>query len=314
MPKPTADDARRIVEQTLGTGVAAVRRFSTGLCHYVYEVELTDGRCVAVRLATEETQALLAGGIYWHRKLSPLGLPLARLLHADTQGAAPCMILERLPGKDLHLVYAQLSDAEKRTLAAQVVAAQQRCHQLPRANGFGHATSYDDPILSRNRSWHHVVGNALDQSISHIKSAGVVDASVVTRVREKLPAFSGYLHRVEPVAFLDDTTTKNVIVHHGSLSGIVDTDEVCFGDPLYTPALTRMALLTHHGDTDYVDHWLDIIHATSEQRAAVNFYTAVFCVGFLSEQGQTYNRDQPAVDHEVIRLLTRILDQLLAEI
>ena len=44
------------------------------------------------------------------------------------------------------------------------------------------------------------------------------------------------LEAVPPLPFLDDLTTKNVLVDGGRLSGVVDVDVVCFGDPLATPA------------------------------------------------------------------------------
>ena len=48
---------------------------------------------------------------------------------------------------------------------------------------------------------------------------------MVSAARAELDALS-------PVPFLHDTTTKNVIVTpEGSFSGIVDVDDLCFGDP-----------------------------------------------------------------------------------
>jgi len=38
---------------------------------------------------------------------------------------------------------------------------------------------------------------------------------------------------VPAICFLDDLTTKNVIVQDGVLQGVVDFDHVCYGDPLF---------------------------------------------------------------------------------
>lgn len=46
--------------------------------------------------------------------------------------------------------------------------------------------------------------------------------------------FDSYTSEVKPTPFLDDTTTKNVIINDGKLSGIVDVDYVNFGDHLLT--------------------------------------------------------------------------------
>ena len=113
MQAPTESDARRLVETALGCVTVGARRFATG-------------RCLVARLATAETRDLLAGGVYWHGRLAPLGVPLPALLHADTRAPLPFVVLERLPGDDLHAVYPALSREQKRAIAAAVVEAQRR--------------------------------------------------------------------------------------------------------------------------------------------------------------------------------------------
>lgn len=93
------------------------------------------------------------------------------------------------------------------------------------------------------------------------------------------------------MCFLDDTTTKNVLIDQGQLSGIVDVDTVCFGDPLLTPALTQMALLKSAFDTDYISFWAEALLLNLGGRRHLALYTAIFCVIFLSELGQQFNKE-----------------------
>jgi hypothetical protein len=311
MTSPTAQDAVAVVKNALEVEVVEARRFPTGLCHFVFEVTLKQGGSVVVRLAKEDTAHLLAGGVYWHVKLKPLGLPLPNQLHASAAAPMPHTILERLPGDDLGIVYAQLDGQAKQAIATAVVAAQRQAAQLPEAVGFGHAISYEDPALRRRRNWRQVLEEHLLRSRQRMVAAGAVNPQVVDRVACSLTSFKPYFSRVRPVAFLDDTTIKNVLVHQGRLSGIVDVDEVCFGDPLLTVGLTKMALLAKRFDTRYVEHWLDRLDATSEQRAVVNVYAAVFCADFLSEQGQAFNREKATVDADEIAFLLETLETLL---
>ena len=156
-----------------------------------------------------------------------------------------------------------------------------------------------------------MVERGLARSRRRLESTGA-DAGVVDAVAGRLSAFDGYLRGVAPVAFLDDTTTKNVIVHEGRLSGIVDTDYVCFGDPLYALGLTRMALLSDGFDTTYTDAWAAALGLDEAASAAVVLYTALFCVDFMSELGQRFNRDEAsAIEPARVRLLRRILDEQL---
>src|SRR5262249_53237029 len=119
------------------------------------------------------------------------------------------------------------------------------------------------------------------------------------------------LDRQPATCFLHDTTTKNVIVHGGRLSGIVDVDDFCFGDPLLAPALTLMALLNTRGPVDYVDAWLAAAQAPADWRLAL--YTAVFCVDFMAEHGHRFNGNPAAARPDECAHLEAILARLLEE-
>src|SRR6185437_13594070 len=212
----------------------------------------------------------------WHERLRQVGVPVPALLYADANpaGGFPVMVLERLPGRDLAFEYSDMTAEQKRALAAAIVDIQRRVGTLPQASGFGFATSYADAGLRAN--WLNVVLADLERSQRRIETAGVVDARHVERVGERVRACESYLCAIEPQPFLDDLTTKNVLVYQGRLSGVVDTDCVCFGDPLFTVALTWMALLSQRLETDYIDYWREHLELTGKQEQTLRLYTAVF--------------------------------------
>ena len=318
---PNRDDASRILTEVFGAAVDELERFPTGLAHYVYAARLAGGRRVVVRLTRRDQAGEFAGALYWYERLKPLDIPLPELLYEDIAGnrhGFPVMLMERLPGTDLGHVYPALSDNQKRYIAAWVVDLQRRTATLPPGPGYGYAHAYDDPALLP--TWRAVLLGSLDRSRRRIASAGVVDTGVVDRVESLLAGFDGYLRKIGPVPFLHDTTTKNVLIDdHGSgapsASGIVDVDSICFGDPLFTPSLTRMALLAHGHDTAYVDHWERHLNLSAEQRRASLLYTAIHCAAFLSELGQPFNNEAaPPVDTEYHGHLLGVLDELLKAI
>lgn len=312
--QPTSRDATLAVRETLGVAATSAARLTIGNCHYVYGVTTADGRRVVVRLASDESRDALVGGVYWHERLRAVGVPLAALLGANltpTHGF-PSMLLERLPGSDLADVYTSLSPAQRRTLTGQIIAIQRHVGSLPPAQGYGFARSYDDPNLYA--SWLDVTLASVERSQRRIASAGVVSLRHIARVRARILEIADYLRAVPPTAFLDDTTTKNVLIHDGELSGIVDTDAVCFGDPLFTLALTRVALLAHELDPAYADDWAEQLNLDADQRQVLAVYCAIFCLDFMGELGQRFNRDAPEpVDQGYLRRLEDMLDKALAE-
>jgi aminoglycoside phosphotransferase (APT) family kinase protein len=308
---PTEEDARSIIQLVLHEPANTVTRFTTGLAHYVYDVITASNRAVVVRMAHPDASAHLAGATYWSARLRPRGVPLPRILAADVEAVPfPFLLLERLPGTDLGHVYPQLSAQHKRAIAAEVVSIQALVGELPLGLGFGYTSSYEASFPQR--TWADVLLASLARSRARIAEAGVFDTTYIDRVHAHFATFEAYLARVRPVAFLDDTTTKNVLVQDGRLSGIVDVDVVCFGDPIWTIGLTQMALLSCNYDIDYLHYWCDLAGLTAEQRHVLTFYTAIFCIDFMSEIGQTFNQAtaMPA-ETQYVQQLIHIFDSLI---
>ena len=270
--------------------ISSVTRFPTGLCHYVYEIRTATGQAYVVRIASAATRQDLVGGLYWHPRLKAIGVPVPALYASSLGDPYPYMLIERLPGSDLGQVYAGLSASAKRVLARRMAEVQKMVGSLPMSRMFGFAHSYEQANATGKRSWAEVVATNIARSEERIRRVGRIAPCYVETTRTVVSEYEPYLQHVEPVPFLDDTTTKNVIVDQGALSGIVDTDGVCFGDPVFTLGLTNMALLAQGADTDYVEYWLDAIDASRLQREMVVVYSLVFCFNFLGELGQTFNR------------------------
>ena len=145
-----------------------------------------------------------------------------------------------------------------------------------------------------------------------MRSGGVGHLSFVDRVQELLHKQRGYLDDVRPLPFLDDTTTKNVLVSESGAHGVVDVDEVCFGDRLYVLALTNMALLSVQANLDYIQYWSDAWSLSPVERTMVKLYTAAHCTGFIGELGQRFNRDSAPLDMRRKSLLEGIFESLIA--
>lgn len=83
-----------------------------------------------------------------------------------------------------------------------------------------------------------------------------------------------------------------VVSPGGSLSGIVDVDDLCFGDPRYAPALTRAVLLAHGGPVSYVEAWMRA--AGHRDDVLFLFYVALFLVDLMGEHGTRFNGNEAA--------------------
>ncbi len=310
---PTEQDASTILRDVTGKNTKDVKRFPTGLANYVYDVKTEDGESLVVRLARPDLKHFFEGAVYWYDRLQEKGVPMPKLYYSEVDGAKhgfPTMIMDRLLGEDLGVVYPTLTSPQKKALAIQISDVQKAVSTLPEGKGYGYARTYDDPSLLS--TWSGFLDANLEKSRRNIKKAGIIDEAVVDKVKTLARQLDAYFSTVRPTCFLDDTTTKNVVINNGELSGIVDIDSVAFGDPLLTVGLTRMALLSSGYDTEYIDYWVENLHLSTDQKKALDVYTAIFCVNFMSEMGHSFNKGEASpVNQQDIDKLTSILNKLI---
>lgn len=311
--RPDESHATAVATAFAGEPIARVRRFPTGLAHYVYDVVLASGRTLVVRLGRPESEPTFRNAAAWSARLRPMGVPLPELLGAGTHERFPYLLLERIPGTDLGHVHDALSATEKRAIATEVVRIQGLVATLPEGDGYGFTGRLEGPF-SHTR-WEGVVRGELERSRTRLALAGAATPADVDAALGVVSRLAPMLRAVPPRAFLDDTTTKNVIVSEGRLRGIVDVDVVCFGDPLFPLALTRAALLGAGMCTDYTDAWRDLLTLSDERHAALELYTAVFCIGLLAELGHAWNADRPEpIEPPRVARLRAALDACLAAV
>ena len=155
----------------------------------------------------------------------------------------------------------------------------------------------------------------LNRSRLRICENGIFDPKMIDSVEQLLPQYDLYFDAIEPIPFLDDITTKNVLIHQGKLSGLIDIDSVCFGDKLYVVALTNMALIDKGFDTNYIDYWTEELDITPEERHILDFYTLIFCLDFMSEKGMQFNKVEPMkISDEEVRKLKLIFYTLYEKV
>jgi hypothetical protein len=121
------------------------------------------------------------------------------------------------------------------------------------------------------------------------------------------------LDEVPATPYLHDAMTKNVIVaDDGGFSGIVDVDDLCFGDPRQAKALTLAALLADGLPVDYVWNWLS--QAGEEADALFWLYAACSLLWFTGEHRQAMNSNVSAPSPERMRRIEGALSVALGQL
>ena len=290
---PDAEYAASVATRLIGCAPTSVRRFTTGMAHYVFDVAFADRPSIVVRIGDASARTRLTGALRLSALLRPRGVPLPAILADDIQAELPWIAMERLPGTDLGAVIAALSTSQLEKIAAEVARAQAITAQTGSAGRYGYASR---PEQAPHAAWSDVLEDSLSRSQARIASAGLFDASLVEIARAELAALREPIDEIAPTPFLHDTTTRNVLVApDGRFSGIVDVDDLCFGDPRYPAALTLAALTAYRdGPVEYVSAWMRA--AGQKDDRVFQLYVAIYLLDFMGEHGQAFNGNERPSD------------------
>ena len=276
-----------------------ISRCAMGQGNYVYIVELSN-RKVVVR-CSGETDAY-KDTIYWLERLETLDIPVPRVLGKGIHEGYTYVILTYFEGQDIGIVYTELTAEEKCEIAKAVVDIQNKVALLPLAGiqaDWTWKVSFVDDMLARAKE--RIIAN------------GYFDPEKVERLMKAEEELEAYFAGIQPLAYLDDISTKNLLIHEGKVSGIIDIDWMGVGDKLTYVAMTQMALLNMECDTDYVTYLLDAMHMTEEEKRAFAFYTLLYCVDFMGERGMWFMDKQVPVSEEIVEKMNGIYDMLWEE-
>ena len=271
----------------------SIKRFTTGQGNYVFHV-LLDSQSFVFRCGENSYEET----IYFLSELHKLGLPVSQVIaHGQHQGTY-YMIAAYLEGEELGEIYPLLSEEEKKTIATEVISLQKRVAQLP---------------VSPSCNLECWVSDMLNRAKARISVNGYFDTQLVDRLFPLSEELRPYWEQFVPVPYLDDITTKNLLIKDGHVSGIIDVDWLECGDPLTFVALTYMALLNLQYDTTYVQYLLEELHLSAEQKRVFQFYTLVYCVDFMGERGSTFLGRTVPVNTKIIARLNQIYSEEWAQ-
>ena len=286
-------------------------RNTVGLAGYVYTVVFNDTKYV---IKISDDKNLILGSTYWLNKVKDLDIPTPCVIAENLVNAPYYFVMSFIPGKDLGLVYSSLLKSEKKIIAKKIIGFQKEIKKLPMAKGFGSLNSYED---SENicSSWEESLLNDINRAEEAIINNGIFSVEYVLKLKKIVPYFKEYFNSIKPVPFLDDITTKNVLIHEGKLSGVIDLDWISFGDEVLFLGLVTMALLSMKADIDYADYLKDEMNLNEMQKRALKFYVLMFCVIFMSEKGMCFNQTEPMkVSEEDKMLLQEIFNRYYEEL
>ena len=290
-------DAIAIFENNTKRSVVQIERCSVGIANYVFIVSTANEKFV---LRCSKDENAYKDTVYWLNRLSVCEIPIPIVLSEGKYKDYSYLILSYIRGDDIGNVYCKLNDSEKKQIAKEVVKIQRKVSRL-------------DIHADMEWTWNCFVDKMLNRAEKRIKRKNYFDFNKIYIIKKLQQEIQEYLDKVPIAPYLDDISTKNLLIYEGNVSGIIDIDWMGFGDMLTFVALTRVSLLNMDLDTKYIDYLLDEIRPNTIEYKAFIFYCLIYCVDFMGERGMQFLDKTIPVNENIIERLNDIFDFLMEE-
>ena len=290
-------DAIAIFENNTKRSVVQIERCSVGIANYVFIVSTANEKFV---LRCSKDENAYKDTVYWLNRLSVCEIPIPIVLSEGKYKDYSYLILSYIRGDDIGNVYCKLNDSEKKQIAKEVVKIQRKVLRL-------------DIHADMEWTWNCFVDKMLNRAEKRIKRKNYFDFNKIYIIKKLQQEIQEYLDKVPIAPYLDDISTKNLLIYEGNVSGIIDIDWMGFGDMLTFVALTRVSLLNMDLDTKYIDYLLDEIRPNTIEYKAFIFYCLIYCVDFMGERGMQFLDKTIPVNENIIERLNDIFDFLMEE-
>ena len=299
---PTVQDAAAVFFSMTGKHLLSIKRMATGEQNFVYSVKTSLEEYI-LRMTRPDLINKFHAAVVWQNLLLPLGVPLAEFIKIDLEAKFspyPVLLMKRLPGDDLINIYSQLTDLNKKNLAKEIIKIQALCCDLPAGPGYGILNSYDD--FSGEKSWYEFLSKKLTLFENSLVKQTIFSPNFAREVICIAQDMKDNFNRVNPTPFLWDASERNVIVFNGKISGIVDVDELCFGDPLLVIALTSVCLELEEHDTIYTGYWAAFLQLSELSQQRLNFYKLFYTLAFMHKHSKQTNNHKKVIFNTQILL------------
>ncbi len=313
MTQITDNDAiLKIAQKEFGRTPDSVTRMTTGICNEVYTVAIGEREYI-FRLKDEPRYMLGS-----HNNI-PLfrskGIPVPEILAEDyskTWLPVAFQIQSKLAGRDLGEVIETLSDDELKAIGAEVANVFRQLSTVPNNGRFGVLWGDDKDLVD---SWSAEVARVTRVVTAWGKQTGVLDDKLEHVLNKVNSEYRSYFDRIRPYTYYGDIAGKNVMVHEGRFSGLVDLDSLAQGDPLEAVGRIKASWYgTRHGNV-YSEAVQEALGLPPEQRRIVTMYALLNRTFGTLENGVQFNRNTSrVVDRDREADDKRAVDQLLAEL
>lgn len=293
---PTEEIAKEIFQRMYGEPAIGCFRYTASNQNYVYGID-TGKRQYVLRLTLPEKKELVLSALNLQSIMEGLDVPISKFIKEDLDGKhSPflSLLMNRMPGQDIIHIYSQLNTVEKLQMAKQIYEIQKKTTGFMMGSGYGRSFFYNNLPTNQTlfTTWSADIFQNIHYFIEKLHKTGLIHIPNENKIYSIMDKLKANLDTVLPTAFLRDIGERNVLVKQGRITGVIDIDDICFGDSLLVIALTHIALREKGYDTEYTDAWQNLLNLDSNAQDRLELYKIFYALSFLRLHGQKTTNNQ----------------------
>lgn len=281
-----------------------------GRCNEVYELVLDSQSYI---LRAHELKVILYGTHKSIPLFKELGIKTPDIVAEDySKSKFPfCyQILTKLEGKDLGVVIDSLNPEELRGIAEEISNIFDKFKSLPPKEDFGSVFGTREDSIP---NMYEVVKMKKEGTLKNSESSQVLNLEVQDALHELIDTYRDYFYQVRPILYYDDINAKNVMIHEGKFTGLVDLDFMMKGD--YLEAIGCMMACWYGEDYGeiYISEIIKLQKLSDLQQNIVRLYAILNLANWTSEAGVKTNSNTTSdINWERVRKSNERIMQIYA--
>lgn len=282
----TKKTIQEIGEKEFGKAPLEIIQKTVGICNEVYELTY-EADSYILRMNKEKEW------MFGTHKF----LPIFQRLHIKTPSIIAedysktefpiCyQILTKLEGKDLLLVMDEQSPSSLKHIAQEISSIFDKFQSLPKSESFGGMTGLKE---EKHDNLLAIIENRKAGVLQRNKDSKVIGEDILNIYEQLINKYKNYFLTFEPKLYYDDMSSKNVMIHQGRFSGLVDLDFLMKGDYL---EVIGQIIATWHGHElgeIYIREIITFQQLNEFQQGLVKAYAIFHLIGWTSEEGIRFN-------------------------
>lgn len=269
-----------------------ITKKTVGICNEVFEIEFENNSYI---LRMNEEKKYLYGTHKFLPIFQKLQITTPIIIAEDyskEQFPFCYQILSKIEGQDLGVVIHEISEINLKSIASEISIIFDKFNSLPLENTFGEITGLDE---DKYNSLTEIIDNQKKTILERNEKTKVIDQETIDILNNILYTNQNYFLQAKPKLYYDDICSKNVMIHNGKFTGLVDLDFLMKGD--YLEAIGRI-IASWYGNKHeeiYINEIIRLQKLNEYKQKIVKIYAILNLIYWTSEEGIQFNSNSTGV-------------------